>query len=126
MKNFKFLLATSFALVFVGCADNQPVPDLSKTEVKTIGGKHYAIPQGAIPGNYAVDDKVIKRFQAFGITDCKNGDVTWEDKQTNNAINEVMRDGDKKSEGIAIYKSAASEGRIGCASPLSDLELKQL
>ncbi len=120
------MLAAGFALVFVGCTDNQPTPDLSKTEIKTINGKHYSIPQGTNPSNYAVDDKVIKRFQAFGITDCKEGDVTWEDYQTANAINEVMRDGDKKSKGIAIYKKAASEGRIGCASPLSDAELKQL
>ncbi len=120
------MLATGFALVFVGCTSNQPAPDLSKTEVQTIDGKHYSIPKGTIASRYAMSDKVIKQYQAFGLSDCKEGSVTWEDQKTNSAINEVMRDGDKKSEGIAIYKNAASEGRIGCASPLTDAELKQL
>ena len=119
MTELKFILAAGFALVFVGCTNTQPSPDLSKTVIKTIGEKHYSIPAGTTASNYAVDSKVIKRYQEFGVNDCKDGDITWEDQQTENAINEVMRNG-KKEEGVAIYKKAASEGRIGCASPLSD------
>ncbi len=115
----KCMLATGFALVFVGCTNNQPSPDLSKTVIKTIGEKHYSIPEGTTSSNYAVDSKVIKRYQEFGVSDCQEGDITWEDQTTADAINEVMRNG-KKEEGIAIYKKAAGEGRIGCASPLSD------
>ena len=121
MTELKIILATGFALVFVGCTNNQPSPDLSKTVIKTVGEKHYSIPEGTTASNYAVDSKVIKRYQEFGVSDCKEGDVTWEDPQTANAVNEVMRNG-KKEEGIAIYKKAGSEGRIGCASPLSDTE----
>lgn len=123
MTELKFMVGAGLALLLIGCTNNQPSPDLSKTEIKTIDGKQYSIPQGTTPSRYAVDSKVIKRYQEFGVSDCKDGDITWEDQQTEDAINAVMRDG-KKSEGIAIYKKAASEGRIGCASPLSDKELK--
>ena len=115
----KSILATGFALVFVGCTNTQPSPDLSKTVIKTIGEKHYSIPEGTTSSNYVVDSKVIKRYQEFGVSDCQEGDITWEDQTTADAVNEVMRNG-KKEEGMAIYKKAASEGKIGCASPLSD------
>ena len=87
--------------------------------MKTVDGKHYMVPVGASTSSYAVDSKVIKRFQEFGVSDCQDGDITWEAYKTANAVNEVMRNG-KKEEGIAIYKKAAAEGQIGCASPLSD------
>ena len=122
-KTMKFILAVGLILLFVGCTNNQPSPDLSKRVIKTIGEKHYSIPEGTTSSNYAVDSKVIKRYQEFGVSDCKEGDATWEDQQTADAINSVMRNG-KKYEGIAIYKKAAAEGRIGCASPLSDKEYK--
>ncbi len=121
MTELKIILATGFALLFVGCTNNQPSPDLSNTVIKTIGEKNYSIPEGTTASNYAVDSKVIKRYQEFGVSDCQDGDITWEDQQTENAVNEVMRNG-KKEEGIAIYKKAATEGRIGCASPLSETE----
>ncbi len=117
----KFMLATVFALVFVGCSNNQSSVDITKKEIKIIDGKHYMVPAGASTSSYAVNSKVIKRFQDFGVSDCQEGDITWEDQKVANAINEVMRNG-KKSEGITIYTKAADEGRIGCASPLSDEE----
>ena len=113
----KFMLATAFAFVFVGCTHNQPSFDSSNKEITTIDGKYYMVPAGASTSSYAVDSKVIKRYQEFGVSDCQEGDITWEDQKIADEINDVMRNG-QKSEGITIYKKAATEGKIGCASPL--------
>jgi len=121
MTEFKFMLGAGLALLLIGCTNNQPSFDPGKKEIKTVDGKHYMVPTGASASSYAVSSKVIKRYQEFGVSDCQDGDITWEDQKTADAINEVMRNG-KKSEGIAIYKKAATEGKIGCASPLSDKE----
>jgi hypothetical protein len=121
MRRMKFMMSAGFALLLMGCSNNQPSFDPSNKEMKTVDGKHYMVPAGASASSYAVDSKVIKRYQEFGVNDCQDGDITWEDQKTADAINEVMRSG-KKSEGIAIYEKAASEGKIGCASPLSDKE----
>ena len=124
MAELKFMLGAGLALLLIGCTNNQPSFDPDNKEIKMVDGKHYSVPYGASTSRYAVSSKVIKRYQEFGVSDCRDGDITWEDQKTADAINAVMRDG-KKSEGIAIYKKAATEGRIGCASPLSDKELKQ-
>jgi hypothetical protein len=125
MKKLNIMLAAGLSsLLFMGCTSNQPSFDSSTKEIKTVDGKHYMVPVGASASNYAVDSKVIKRFQEFGVSDCKDGDITWEDQKIAEDINAIMRRNANKSEGIAIYKKAASEGEIGCASPLSDEEYK--
>lgn len=122
MKKLNIMLVASLGLLlFIGCTSNQPSFDPSNKEIKTVDGKHYSVPYGTSTSNYAVSSKVIKRYQEFGVSDCQDGDITWEDQKTADAINAVMRNGNK-SEGLAIYRKAASEGKIGCASPLSDKE----
>ena len=122
MKKLKIMMIASLgSLLFIGCTSNQPSFDPSNKEIKTVDGKHYMVPAGASASSYAVSSKVIKRYQEFGVSDCQDGDITWEDQETADAINAVMRNGNK-SEGLAIYRKAASEGKIGCASPLSDKE----
>ena len=122
MKKLNIMLAAGLgSLLFMGCTSNQPSFDPSNKEIKTVDGKHYMVPAGASVSSYAVDGKVIKRFQEFGVSDCQEGDITWEDQKIADEINDVMRNG-QKSEGITIYKKAATEGKIGCASPLSDKE----
>ncbi len=122
MKKLKIMMLASLgSLLFIGCTSNQPSFDPSNKEIKTVDGKHYMVPAGASASSYAVSSKVIKRYQEFGVSDCQDGDITWEDQETADAINAVMRNGNK-SEGLAIYRKAASEGKIGCASPLSDKE----
>jgi len=122
MKKLNIMLVASLgSLLFIGCTSNQPSFDPSNKEIKTVDGKHYSVPYGTSTSSYAVSSKVIKRFQEFGVSDCQDGDITWEDQKTADAINAVMRNGNK-SEGITIYHKAASEGKIGCASPLSDKE----
>ncbi len=119
MIKLKYVLGAGFALLLIGCSNNQPSFDPNNKEMQTVDGKYYMVPVGVSTSRYVVDSKVIKRYQEFGVSDCQDGDITWEDQKTADAINEVMRNG-KKSEGVAIYTKAASEGRIGCASPLSD------
>ena len=123
MKKLNIMLAAGLgSLLFMGCTSNQPSFDPSNKEIKTVDGKHYMVPAGASVSSYAVDGKVIKRFQEFGVSDCQEGDITWEDQKIADDINAIMRRNANKSEGIAIYRKAASEGKIGCASPLSDTE----
>jgi len=124
MTKLKVMLGAGLALLLIGCTNNQPSFDAGNKEIKIVDGQHYSVPYGASTSRYAVSSKVIKRYQEFGVSDCRDGDITWEDQKTADAINEVMRNG-TKSEGIAIYQKAASEGKIGCASPLSNKELKQ-
>jgi len=122
MEKLKFIMLAGLASsLFIGCSSNQPSFDPNNKEIKTVDGKHYSVPYGTSTSSYAVSSKVIKRYQEFGVSDCQDGDITWEDQKTANAINTVMRSGSKE-EGIAIYQKAASEGKIGCASPLSDKE----
>jgi len=122
MEKLKFMLVAGLGLVFIGCTSNQPSFDPSNKEIETVDGKHYMVPVGASASSYAVDSKVIKRFQEFGVSDCQDGDITWEDQKIADNIDDIMRRNADKSEGIAIYQKAASEGKIGCASPLSDAE----
>ena len=119
MKKLNIMLVAGLgSLLFMGCTSNQPSFDPSNKEIKTVDGKQYRVPYGASTSSYAVSSKIIKRYKEFGISNCKDGDITWEEQKTADTINEVMRRG-SKSEGLAIYRKAASEGKIGCASPLS-------
>ncbi len=115
------MLAAGFALFVVGCSTQEPSVAVPNKVVKLSDGKYYSVPVGSSYTQEAVSAKVIKRYQEFGVSDCQEGDITWEDQKVANAINKVMREG-SKSEGLDIYRKAAGEGKIGCASPLSDEE----
>ena len=96
----------------LGCSSNQPVFDSSNTTVQVVNGKSYNIPKGANPSPY-VDDKVIAFYQKIGLTECKNGDITWEEEKAKEEMGVAISKGDK-----SIYKKLAKENRIGCASPI--------
>jgi len=122
MGKLKFILVGSLAsLLFIGCTSNQPAFDPSNKDIKMVEGKPYRVPHGASYSHYAVSNKVIEFYQDIGLSDCQKGDITWEEQKTADAINTVIRKG-SKSEGKAIYRKAATEGKIGCSSPLSDKE----
>jgi hypothetical protein len=97
-----------------GCLNDQPLFDPNQTEIRVIDGKSYHIPIGADPSPY-VDAKVIKFYREIGLSACKKGDITWEEKHAKNEINVAIKNGDKN-----IYHSLAQKGRIGCASPIQD------
>ena len=105
--------AVSALLLIAGCSTNQPSFDPSNTVVEVVKGKSYNIPQGAHPSPY-VDAKVIKFYQKIGLTDCKDGDITWEEEKAKDEMGIAISKGDR-----SIYKKLAKEGRIGCASPIS-------
>ncbi len=104
-------------LLFVGCSTAQPAFDLNTKETKVIDGKKYSVPAGASTSSYAVESKVIKFYQSIGVSECKEGDITWEAQSVAEAVNSEMRTG-SKGKGIEIYRKAASEGKVGCASPM--------
>ena len=95
-----------------GCMKNQPVFDPSKTELRVIEGKSYNIPVGANLSPY-VDAKVIKFYKEIGLTECKDGDITWEEVNAKNEMSIAIKNGDKE-----IYHRLAKKGLIGCASPI--------
>ena len=112
---YTFLLTLTSSL-FVGCTSTGPSFNTNDTVVvKTIDGKSYTIPKGTNHTREAVTPKVIKRYTEFGVSNCKDGDITWEEEAFAESINNIMRNGTKE-DGIALYRKAASEGKIGCAS----------
>jgi PBP1b-binding outer membrane lipoprotein LpoB len=114
MTKIKFISAASLALLLMtGCTANQPSFDPSNTVVEVVDGKSYNIPQGAHPSPY-VDAKVIAFYQKIGLTECKEGDITWEEEKAKEEMNVAISKGDK-----SVYKKLAKEGRIGCASPIA-------
>jgi PBP1b-binding outer membrane lipoprotein LpoB len=114
MTKIKFISAASLALLFMtGCSSNQPSFDPSNTAVEVVDGKSYNIPQGAHSSPY-VDAKVIAFYQKIGLTECKEGDITWEEEKAKEEMNIAISKGDK-----SVYKKLAKEGRIGCASPIA-------
>ena len=99
-------------LLVIGCSATQPSFDASNTTVKSLNGKSYNIPVGAVISPY-VDDKVISFYNKIGLSECKNGDITWEETTAKDEMNLAIGKGDK-----GVYKKLADQGRIGCASPL--------
>ena len=106
------------AFIVVGCGTQEPMINIVKKNVVELDGKKYAVPEGTNYTRQAVTPKAIKFYQSIGVKDCQNGDITWEEKKTADTINTIMRTG-TKDEGVAVYKKAAAEGKVGCAHPLS-------
>ena len=113
MTKIKFISAAGLALLLMtGCTTNQPSFDPTDTAVEVVDGKSYNIPKGAHASPY-VDTKVIKFYQKIGLTECKEGDITWEEEKAKEEMGVAIGKGDK-----SIYAKLAKEGRIGCASPI--------
>ena len=113
MTKIKLLSAASLALLLmVGCTTNQPSFDPKDTTVEVVEGKSYNIPKGAHPSPY-VDAEIIKFYQEIGLTECKEGDITWEEEKAKEEMNVAISKGKK-----SVYKKLAKEGRIGCVSPI--------
>ena len=109
----KLISAAGFALLLMtGCSTNQPSFDPADTAVEVVDGKSYNIPKGAHPSPY-VDAKVIAFYQKIGLTECSEGDITWEEEKAKEEMNVAIGKGDR-----SIYKKLADQGRIGCASPI--------
>ncbi len=118
MIKLKYVLFTGLvSLISVGCTDTQPSFDPEHKEIREVDGKQYRVPHAATTSSYAVESKVIKFYQSIGVSNCKEGDITWEDNSVAEAVNSQMRSG-SKAEGVEIYRKAAAEGKVGCASPL--------
>jgi hypothetical protein len=114
MELLKFISATTLTVIVMsGCNNNQLTFDPSHIEVQKVDGKSYNIPSGATPSPY-VDAKVIKFYQELGLTNCKEGDITWEEESAKDEMNAAIGKGDK-----GVYHKLVQEGRIGCASPIA-------
>ena len=116
-KIIKIATVVAMSFIVVGCGTQEPMVKIVKKDVVELDGKKYAVPEGTNYTRQAVTPKAIKFYQSIGVEDCQNGDITWEEEKTAEAINIIMRTG-TKDEGIAVYKKAASEGKVGCAHPL--------
>jgi len=96
----------------LGCSSTQPSFDSQNRVVEVVKGKSYMIPVGAHASPY-VDAKVIEFYQTLGLTECKQGNITWEEEKAKEEMGVAISKGDK-----GIYKKLAKEHRIGCASPV--------
>ena len=113
MTKIQTISALAFTVfLMAGCSATQPSFDPADTVVKVVDGKSYNIPKGANPSPY-VDAKVIAFYQKIGLTECKDGDMTWEETKAKDEMSVAISKGDR-----GVYKKLATEGRIGCASPI--------
>jgi len=117
MKVLKYATGVVYILGLIGCTNT---PDMSKGSVHKVtlaNGKQYMVPINANYTREPVTEKVVKFYKSVGVTTCKSGDITWENKTVADTINDIMRNGNK-NEGIIVYKKAANEGMIGCVSAM--------
>jgi len=119
MKKVNLLLIPAAAVLFSACSTAQPSVAPDAKTLKKAGDKYYLVPANTSSPSSAVDDKVIPFYHKIGVAECQKGDITWEELKTADRINAIMRNGSKE-EGIALYKKAAKEGKVGCAHPLSN------
>lgn len=113
MKRSILTAAAMTLLLATGCSSSQPAFDSSDTTVVSVKEKSYNIPKGAHVSPY-VDEKVITFYQKIGLSDCKKGDITWEEDSAKDEMGVAISKGDR-----SIYAKLAKQGRIGCASPIS-------
>ena len=116
-KKLHVVLGVGMSLLMVGCMESPTVSMDKMQVVKLENGKSYKIPVGAVYTKDAVTPQAINFYKVMGVSNCKNGDITWEDPVIADRINKIMRGGTKQ-EGITMYVEAAKEGTIGCSSPL--------
>jgi len=117
MIKSRYILVASFMFGMVAHASTEATVKTEMQIVKLSDGKQYKVPTNTTYTQKAVTAKAIKFYQSIGAVECKDGDITWEDKVVADKINQIMRTG-HKDEGIALYKKAAIEGKVGCSSPL--------
>ena len=118
MKKLQYDLGMGISLLMVGCMESPTISQTNTHIVKLDNGKQYKIPVGAVYTKDAVTPQAINFYKVMGVSNCKNGDITWEDPIIADRINKIMRGGTKQ-EGITMYVEAAKEGTIGCSSPLN-------
>lgn len=116
MKRVQYVLGMGISLLMVGCMGTPSVEKPSMKTVKLANGHSYSVPEGAVYTQAPVTPQAIQFFTVMGVSNCKNGDITWEDPSIADRINKIMRSGTKQ-EGIEMYVNAAKAGEIGCASP---------
>ena len=116
MKRIESIVLFAVSTALLACAHTPDIPEMKS--VKLSDGKSYSVPVGSSYTNRAVDDKVIAFYQRVGLSDCRKGDITWENAEVADDINAIMRSGSRE-EGVEVYEKAAYKGQIGCASPLN-------
>jgi len=106
-------LLVLFGLLAVGCSTVEPAVDASVTEVRVVEGKKFNVPRGVTTLPHIATRKEIEFYKKSGVSDCKTGDVLWEEKSVSGEIAEAIKNGD-----ATIHPKLAKEGKIGCASPV--------
>jgi len=118
MRRLEYVLGMGISLLLVGCMGSPTVSKEKMQIVKLEDGKSYKVPVGSVYTKGAVTPQMIQFYKTWGVSNCKNGDITWEDPSIANKINKIMRGGTRE-EGITMYVEAAEKGQIGCSSPLN-------
>ena len=109
MKGLWFL--SFIALAVVGCQSDLDIP--ARMEAVVVEGKVFNIPQGAIASDHPATPQEIAYFKKSGVSDCQEGDITWEMPEAQQAVGDAIAKGDAK-----VHSRLAKEGLIGCAHPL--------
>jgi len=117
MKKMQYIVGMGISFLMIGCMQSPSVDKKSMHTVKLADGHSYSVPVGAIYTKAPVTPQAIQFYTVMGVSDCKNGDITWEAPGVANRINKIMRGGTKQ-EGITMYVEAAKNEEIGCASPI--------
>lgn len=117
MNRLQYASTLVLTFLLVGCMNSSTVSPSKMQTITLEDGKSYKVPVGAVYTKAAVTPKAIQFYKVMGVSNCKNGDITWEDPSISDKINKIMRSGTKQ-EGITMYVEAAKDGEIGCSSPL--------
>lgn len=121
MKKLRWVLVSGFtALLFIGCAGDQPSFNPNDKGIIVVSGNVYLVP---LEASYSIapyksdNDKGVLKNRQAGI-DCRKGDISWISIEVQKAVQEAKLDGDVHR-AASIVIEAPRKGYIGCAHPLS-------
>jgi len=113
MKKYVIYGSLIAILGLVGCSSSAENVDQNIKKQVIVDGKKFSIPSGAIPSPHLASTVEVNFFKKSGVSECKEGDITWEAASVKGEVANAIKNGD-----ASIHKDLVKAGKIGCASPI--------